>query len=138
MKVTVKPTKRLILIDELNEKHFPGNPIKFSDRKTFFLAKSGSEVIGWCGYTLLPYGVAEIYRTGVLYDFRNMGVKKKLVKAMERHAVKQGATLMQSYCSTDNMASANSLISSGYKLYMPEVYDEGDHRDWLCWRKKIK
>lgn len=138
MKVIVRTTKRLILIEELNKKHFPGSPIRFSDNKIWFLAKIGTEVVGWCGVIIHPYNKAEIYRTGVLDDFRNQGIKKKLVAAMERYAKKQGVTLMTSYCSTDNMASANSLISSGYKMYMPEYYDEGDHRDWICWRKPLK
>lgn len=138
MKLTVRPTKRMILINELNAKHFPSNPITNTHNKTFFLAKMGKTVVGWCALTIHPYEKAEIYRTGVLEEFRNQGIKKKMVRAMERYAVKQGITLMTSYCSTDNMESANSLISSGYKMYMPDVYDEGDHRDWICWRKRLK
>lgn len=138
MKVTVRPTKRMILINELNAKHFPSNPITNTNNKVFFLAKSGKTVVGWCALTIHPYEKSEIYRTGVLEEFRNQGIKKRMVRAMERYAMKQGITLMTSYCSTDNVESANSLISLGYKLYIPDVYDEGDYRDWMCWRKRLK
>lgn len=138
MKLTVRPTKRMILIEELNRKHFSSNPLKNLHNKVFFLAKQGREVVGWCALTIHPYEKAEIYRTGVLEEFRNQGIKKRMVRAMERYAVKQGITLMTSYCSTDNVESANSLISCGYKLYIPDVYDEGDYRDWMCWKKRLK
>lgn len=137
MKVTVRQTKRLILIEELNKKHFPSNPIEHGGDRVYFLAKLGRQVVGWCALVMLPHERAAIYRTGVLLEFRNQGIKKKLVRAMERYAASHGATMMTSYCSTDNVESANSLISSGYKLYIPDVYDEGDYRDWMCWRKRL-
>lgn len=138
MKVIVRPTKRLILIQELNNRpeFFPEDPITRINERVWFLAKDDRQIVGWCGMTLKPYESASIYRTGVLPEFQNMGIKKKLVAAMERYAKKNGVTMMTSYCAIDNIPSANSLISSGYKLYSPEyVWEDGE---WLYWRKRLK
>lgn len=138
MKVTIRPTKRLILIQELNDRpeFFPEDPLEDMHTRVWFLAKVGRQVVGWCGYTPKPYQTAEIYRTGVLPEFQNQGIKRKMVRAMERHAMKSGVTMMKSYCDIDNVTSANSLISSGYKLYSPDMIYTGG--PWLYWRKRLK
>lgn len=137
MKILIRPTKRKLLIEELNKRDFPETPI--SGNATYFLAKMGDQVVGWCGVYKKDSERAEIYRTGVAAEYRNLGIKRKMVRAMERWAVKQGCVVMLSYCSTDNVASANSLISSGYKLYIPDSYadGEGDYHDWMCWKKRL-
>lgn len=138
MSAIVRPTKRLILINELNDlpDFFPEDPIDDIDTRFWFLAKIGREVVGWCGYTLKDPLTAEIYRTGVMPKHQNLGIKRKMVRAMERHAVKSGCSVMKSYCDTDNIPSANSLIRSGYKLYTPErAYTGGP---WLYWIKRLK
>jgi len=137
MKITIRQTKRLILIEELNarKEFFPEDPISNIGNHVWFLAKVGREIVGWAGVTIKPNQVASICRTGVFPEFQGQGIKRKLVRAMERYAVKQGCTMMTSYCLIDNIPSANSLISSGYKLYIPEyIWAEGD---WLYWRKRI-
>ena len=137
MKVTIRQTKRLILINELNNRpeFFPEDPITNIANHIWFIAKVGRQVIGWAGMTIRPHAVASIYRTGVIEEFRGMGLKRKLVRAMEREALKRGCTMMTSYCATDNAQSANSLIRSGYQIYWPEfVWLDGA---WIYWRKRL-
>jgi predicted GNAT family acetyltransferase len=137
MKITIRQTKRVILIEELNarKEFFPEDPIEKVDRHVWFLAKAGKQIVGWAGVTIKSNAVASICRTGVFPEFQNRGVKRRLVKAMERYAMKQGCTMMTSYCATDNVASANSLIKSGYKIYWPEfIWAEGS---WIYWRKRL-
>lgn len=138
MRVIVRQTKRLILINELNDlpDFFPEDPIEDITSRFWFLAKMGGIVVGWCGYTLKDPLTAEIYRTGVLPQYQSRGIKRKLVAAMERHAAKQGVVVMKSYCGPDNIPSANSLIRSGYKMYAPANEYVGG--PWLYWQKRLK
>lgn len=138
MSVNIRRTKRLRTIKELNSlpEFFPLDPLTEGiSGHEWFLAKSHGEIVGWCGFTLTASGVAKIYRTGVFPEYQGKGVKAKMVKAMERAAKKLGAHTMTSYCDIDNLASANSLINSGYKLYSPVyVWSSGT---WLYWKKKL-
>ncbi len=61
-----------------------------------------------------------VFLTGVTKPHRNQGLKKRLVRAMEAKARKLGLTRMVSYADYWNLASANSLIGMGYKLYEPD------------------
>jgi predicted GNAT family acetyltransferase len=80
-------------------------------------------------------GTAKITRTGVVSAYQGKGIKARMVKTMERDAKKRGAHTMTSYCDIGNLASANSLINSGYKLWDPPfIWAEGT---WLYWRKKL-
>jgi RimJ/RimL family protein N-acetyltransferase len=115
---------------------FPEDPIEDMADRFWFLAKIGERVVGYCGFTLKNPTTAEIYRTGVLPEFQNLGIKRKMVRAMERHAKKLGCAEMRSYCDHENVPSANSLIRSGYRLYSPEfIYVGGP---WLYWKKHLK
>jgi RimJ/RimL family protein N-acetyltransferase len=139
LSVTVRRTKNCKLIRELNARpeFFPLDPLSEDGLASseWFLAKSGGEIIGWCGYNLTADGTAKITRTGVIPKCQGRGVKSRMVKAMERAAKKRGAHTMTSYCDIDNIASANSLINSGYKLYDPiYIWASGT---CLYWRKKL-
>lgn len=78
--------------------------------------------IGYSGLLYYPWlkePAAFLYRTGVSKDYRGFGLQKRFIKVRERQALKDGYNRIISYTSYDNLASANSLISCGYKLYMP-------------------
>ncbi len=134
----VTQTKLYDLIQNLNNRpeFFSDDPIEDPEDHTWFFAKQKDKVVGWAGVTIKPDGRASIYRTGVLPEFQGQGIKQRLVAAMEKYAKSQGCGIMTSYCLTENAASANSLISSGYKIYWPDmVFAQGK---WIYWRKILK
>lgn len=135
-KIVIRRTKNLSQIVKLNElkEFFPDAPLKTDELGVWFLAKIGRNVVGWAGYTISG-GDAKILRTGVFKAYQNQGIKRRLVKAMERYAKKGGCKNMTSYCAYWNLASANSLIRSGYKLRPPK-YVKHDGQ-WLCWTKPL-
>jgi RimJ/RimL family protein N-acetyltransferase len=137
MRLIIRPTKRFLLIQELNDRpeFFPEDPLENPEERFWFLAKIGRDVVGWCGMTIRVNGEAEIYRTGVLPEFQSRGIKRKMVAVMERHAKRLGCTVMKSYCSTDNVPSANSLIRSGYRIYWPMWEYTGG--PWIYWKKQL-
>jgi GNAT superfamily N-acetyltransferase len=57
-------------------------------------------------------------RCGVSFDHRGHGLQRRLLRCRERRARRNGWR----YCitdTTDNLASANSLIKAGSTLYRP-------------------
>ena len=78
-----------------------------------------------CGY---------LCRAGVVEKHQGKGIQKLLIKARERHAKRLGWNWLISD-TTDNPASANSLISCGFKLYNPSSPWGFKHA--LYWRKQL-
>lgn len=74
-------------------------------------------------------------RAGVAEAYRGLGVQKKLIVARLKFAEESGCTRAITYTSVDNMASANNLISCGFKLYRPDFL--WADRDWLYFQKKL-
>ena len=73
-------------------------------------------------------------RAGVLDNFTGHGVQKRLIKARLAQARKLG----WSWCITDttnNPASANSLISCGFKIYRPG--NPWSFRNAIYWKYKV-
>ena len=73
-------------------------------------------------------------RVGVLPSYQGKGLQKRLIRVREKKArlLKYRWLITDT---TDNAASANNLISCGYKLYEPDI-PWGPH-DALYWRKKM-
>jgi hypothetical protein len=73
-------------------------------------------------------------RAGVLYDFTGHGLQLRLIKARLAQAKK----LNWNWCITDttnNPASANSLINAGFKLYTPG--QPWSFKNALYWKYKV-
>jgi GNAT superfamily N-acetyltransferase len=73
-------------------------------------------------------------RAGVLYDFTGHGLQLRLIKARLTQARKLG----WNWCITDttnNPASANSLINAGFKLYTPG--QPWSFKNALYWKYKV-
>lgn len=62
---------------------------------------------------------AYLSRCGVLTKARGRGIQRRLIRARVRYAKKQGLTFIVTD-TTDNPASANSLIAEGFNMYHPE------------------
>lgn len=80
---------------------------------------------GDCGY---------LCRSGVVPYFRGRGIQKKLIKVRIAHAKAIGWNWLVTD-TTDNPASANSLISCGFKVFEPSQKWAFKHS--LYWRKRI-
>ena len=65
-------------------------------------------------------GLAYMIRSGVLTKHRGKGLQKKLIKARIAMARRRGYKEIVTYVLDWNLASANSLIACGFRLYTPE------------------
>lgn len=94
------------------------------------------EPVGYAGLKWSNTVLDGLYlcRSGVLEEHRGHGLQVRLLRARETWARKFNVRCLLTD-TTDNLASANSLIKAGYRLYAPE-------RPWafpnsLYWRKKL-
>jgi GNAT superfamily N-acetyltransferase len=92
--------------------------------------------IAFCGLTnaLATPGSGYLKRVGVLKPYRGHGLQRRLITVREKKARKLGLTTMLTD-TTDNPASANSLISAGYKIFEPAYKWAFTHS--IYWRKAL-
>jgi GNAT superfamily N-acetyltransferase len=126
-----------LVITKLQRTCLPDDEPYFPDNGWWWLGLDGKQVAAFCLLTKSSNWVDTVYlaRSGVLPAWRGNGLQKRMITLREKFARQQGYRWMISD-TTDNLPSANSLISKGYKLYSPA-------RPWgydatLYWRKRIR
>jgi RimJ/RimL family protein N-acetyltransferase len=77
--------------------------------------------VAFCGLYQYPTdpSTAFLALCGVIKDYRGYGLQKRMIRVRMQKAKQLGVTRVITYTSHDNAASANSLISSGFRLYVP-------------------
>jgi GNAT superfamily N-acetyltransferase len=92
--------------------------------------------VAFCGLTeaTATPGTGYLKRAGVLKEARGNGLQRKLITVRERKARKLGLTTMITD-TTDNPASANSLIRAGYKIFEPAYRWAFNHS--IYWKKDL-
>lgn len=108
-------------LEELDLKLFPDckpYPKEFSH---WWLAFHEGEPVGFSGLHIYKdCGTAFLCRAGVIKQYRGHGLQKRMIRVRDAYARKSGVNRIISYVAYGNVASANSLISCGYKLYIPK------------------
>jgi predicted acetyltransferase len=95
------------------------------------------EVAGFCGLTPTydaPTDTAYLKRAGVLPWHRGAGLQKRFLRVRERKAKHLGFSSIVTD-TTDNPASANSLIACGYRIYRPASPWGWNHT--IYWKKDL-
>lgn len=106
----------------------------------WWIAKEIDESVGYAkvaGYAGARIVDGEIYleRAAVCKWARGQGLQKKLIRARLRYGRAQRCTHAVTY-TINNPASANSLISCGFRAYTP-AYPWVDGDDVSYWRLKL-
>lgn len=104
---------------------------------TWWIATKNGVDCGFAGLICSPWwsDCGYLVRCGVLPDYRGLGLQKKFIRVR----IRQAKTLKMNWIVTstyDNPASANSLISCGFKMFNPS-------RPWMTkhtsyWRLKLE
>ena len=101
----------------------------------WWLLENGDELCGYCGMVPYPaYETAFIYAVGVTAAYRGQGLQRRMMRAMERQARRDGLTRVVTYTDESNIWSANNFIRSGYVLYVPP---QGHAPGWLNFWKRL-
>jgi GNAT superfamily N-acetyltransferase len=108
---------------ENNNVNFKGCPNEFKTNRTWWVEvdKKGL-IIAYCG-SIYSEGICILNRAWVKKQYRGKGFHKKMIQIRLR-AAKKTCTVAITYTIYTNFASANNLISQGFKLYEP-VYKYG-------------
>lgn len=80
-------------------------------------------------------GLAYMIRVGVRSKHRGQGIQKKFIRARVALAKRKGFTEVVTYVLNWNLASANSLIACGFRLYDPATKYAGEKA--LYFRKRL-
>ena len=105
----------------------------------WWVAWNGKEPVAYAGLRLcsLPEnrGMGFLCRAGVVPKHRGRGLQKKLIRVREAAARQLGLTELVTYCICSNVASMNSLVSCGYRFYLPATRYGGPGAVYL--RRKL-
>ena len=106
------------------------------DEGWWWIGYDGEFPVAFCGMKESKRFSNGVYmsRSGVTYYYRGHGLQKKMLRIRDRFAKNNGYEWAFSD-TTDNPASANSLIACGYKLYDPSIAYGLDTT--IYWRKLL-
>lgn len=102
---------------------FPADePVK-PEESYWWTVWSGGEAIAYAGLRVCQdpcnKGLGFLSRAGVLRAYRGQGLQKRLIRKRVTVARIMGLRELVTYVVPSNLASANSLIACGFKLYRP-------------------
>lgn len=124
MKISIRRTEDTEACLDVDCVCFPheNDSIGLKDLDSWVLwgAFAGSEMVGYCATQVLPdRGTIYLCRAAVLPHARGQGLQRRMVSVRLAHGRKQGYQYAITYVHVDNLASANTLIKSGFTLYEP-------------------
>ena len=109
-------------LQKLDERRFgcTAPPIKYRPQVQYWwLAYLNDEPVGFGGIELKGHVAAYICRTGVIKKARNLGIHKKLIRAIQKYARKIDIEKITTDVAHWNVISANNFIKTGFVLFRP-------------------
>jgi GNAT superfamily N-acetyltransferase len=137
-KVDLRNPSLVTLICYLQKKILPSDNIYKPDRGHWWIAYAADgKPVAFAGLvrSIKWTDTGYLCRAGVLDDYTGHGLQKRLIIAR----VKQARKLGWNWCITDttnNPASANSLINAGFKIYTPA--NKWSFRNAIYWKYKVQ
>ena len=112
------------------------DPIAPLEEGWWWLGRNGKTVVCFASLKQSSQWLDTVYlaRSGVLLSWRGRGLQKRLIGVREKFAKKLGYNWVVTD-TTDNLPSANSLISKGYKMFEPS--NPWAMKTSIYWRKKL-
>lgn len=129
-KISVRQTKDYDLIRQLRNEIFPEDkkelPLDDNDICWILWMESGKYMYPSGFAVLRPLsidkegGYAYMNMAGLVKSARGKGLHKKLINVRLNYCRRNNIKMVITYVVNDNLASANSLINKGFRLYEPE------------------
>jgi GNAT superfamily N-acetyltransferase len=124
------------LLHKMQKTCLPSDRVYFPSNGTYWIGYEADKPVAFCITAPSVSWADTVYlgRSGVMPSHRGHGLQKRMISIRERWARRKGYV----WCITDtadNPASANSLISRGYRMFEPS-------KPWglncsVYWRKKL-
>lgn len=116
--------------------HFPGCEVGQLNESWVWIAYYNNNPVGYASMRYLDkenYGYFS--RAAINAHHRRKGLHKRLIRARINLAKREGWTGVLTYTAIDNIASSNSLIRLGFRLYNPEYKWAG--KEFLYFMRKF-
>lgn len=112
--------KSSALLRRLQLEILPTDVPASTDKGWWWVALQGGLPVGFAGLTRSQRwsDTGYLCRAGVVYTARGKGLQKRLIRVREAKARQLGWNWLITD-TTDNPASANSLIACGFKMFIP-------------------
>jgi GNAT superfamily N-acetyltransferase len=111
-------------VKALDEVCFPADVRVATENVLWWITWLNGEAVAYAGLRVcresFNRGLAFLCRAGVRPEHRGHGLQRRMIEARVAYARKLGIRELVTYVVPDNLASANSLIACGFKLYRPE------------------
>lgn len=147
MRVRRLATEDLGLVLDLDAQIFPGeDPPDIGTHTAWWTAYDASgRPVAYAGAMLwTPDRAIYLHRAGVLPCARGKNIQRRLISVREQWGRRQGAVWSYTYTAHHNVASANNLIASGYRLWIPTTWAGSDDPTrprgataWLYWIRRL-
>lgn len=126
-----------LLITEAHTVCFPNDERYCPEKGHWWIAYDGDRLAGFAGIRRSNRwsDAGYLCRAAVMPEFRGCGLQKRLIRVR----IAKARSLGWRYCITDtrlNPKSANSLISCGFRMYLPRV--PWSFRDACYWRLNLQ
>jgi ribosomal protein S18 acetylase RimI-like enzyme len=123
---------------ELDKECFPKDAPCDAAVGKWWLLLDGRKVAGYASLRNAPHqpGIAYLNRAGVVKEYRGRGLQKRLIRVRLAYAKRHGYKEAISDSASYNVASSNSLIACGFKLYRPRTL--WSFRSALYWFKTLR
>jgi len=135
-KIDTSSAKHRALLHYLQLETLPNDEPIDTETGHWWIAYKDGNPVGFCGIRQSHRWADTAYlcRAGVIQKARGQGLQKKLIRVRVNHARKEKYTwlITDTY---QNPASANSLISCGFKMFHPS--NPWSYEGACYWRKRI-
>lgn len=120
--ITLRKTKNRKIIQKLNTRIFPTDPLELKYNSVCWLAHLNEMPVGFATLCPLTYEKDVVFfsRAGILPIARGQGIHKRLIKIRIQHCKKNNIKQAITYTLDGNYSSANNLTACGFKLYEPQ------------------
>lgn len=112
------------------------HPIEDWADNVWWIGIEGGKDVAYCGIKRLDEDIAYLSRAGVLASHQGKGLQKKMIRKRLDWAKAAGCRWVITDTVHDNPASVNSLISLGFRQFIPQ-YQWKDGALTLYWRKEL-
>ena len=136
-KVDIRNSSHVSVIKHLQKEILPSDNLYKPDHGHWWVAYTEAEkpvAFGGLVRSMVWTDTGYLCRSGVLDEYTGHGLQKRLIQARIKQAKKLGWNWVITD-TTDNPASANSLINSGFKIYTPG--NPWSFRNANYWKYKI-
>lgn len=135
MKFKVRQEDNISVAEELHNKTGFENDV-FPRNHIFWIARDEQDSpVAFCSISLVDKDTIFLSRAGVIKKYRGKKLHKRMIRARENYARRNGYKWIITYTLQDNVNSFVHLIKNNYQIYEPSWDWAG--KDCIYFRKRL-